>query len=108
MSNREADPGLSLKPGARLVREWHGRIHTVTVTEDRSRKLPIRSLLPIGLVLASSDLCAQPRRVRVTQATLAKSSKASRSPTRKMRCAIYTRKSSEEGLEQAFNSMPVP
>ena len=28
------DPGLSLKPGARLVREWHGRIHTVTVTED--------------------------------------------------------------------------
>jgi DUF2924 family protein len=28
------DPGLSLKPGARLVREWHGRTHTVTVTED--------------------------------------------------------------------------
>jgi hypothetical protein len=27
------DPGLSLKPGARLVREWHGRTHTVTVTE---------------------------------------------------------------------------
>ena len=25
--------------------------------------------------------------------------------TRKMRCAIYTRKSSEEGLEQAFNSL---
>jgi heterodisulfide reductase subunit A-like polyferredoxin len=25
---------LSLKPGARLVREWHGRAHTVTVTED--------------------------------------------------------------------------
>ena len=22
------------KPGARLVREWHGRTHTVTVTED--------------------------------------------------------------------------
>jgi Protein of unknown function (DUF2924) len=28
------DFGLSLKPGARLVREWHGRTHTVTVTED--------------------------------------------------------------------------
>ena len=28
------DPGLSLKPGARLVREWQGRTHTVTVTED--------------------------------------------------------------------------
>ena len=30
---------------------------------------------------------------------------ASRPPTRKLRCAIYTRKSSEEGLEQAFNSL---
>jgi len=28
------DPGISLKPGARLVREWHGRTHTVTVTEE--------------------------------------------------------------------------
>ena len=27
-------PSLRLKPGARLVREWHGRTHTVTVTED--------------------------------------------------------------------------
>lgn len=36
---------------------------------------------------------------------MAKSEKASRPPTGKMRCAIYTRKSSEEGLEQAFNSL---
>ena len=36
---------------------------------------------------------------------MAKSAKASRPPSRKMRCAIYTRKSSEEGLEQAFNSL---
>ena len=27
-------PSLTLKSGARLVREWHGRAHTVTVTED--------------------------------------------------------------------------
>ena len=27
-------PSLTLKPGARLVREWGGRTHTVTVTED--------------------------------------------------------------------------
>jgi hypothetical protein len=26
-------------------------------------------------------------------------------PTRKLRCAVYTRKSSEEGLEQEFNSL---
>jgi hypothetical protein len=29
-----ATPTLSLKPGARLVREWRGCTHTVTVTED--------------------------------------------------------------------------
>jgi len=29
-----ATPTLSLKPGARLVREWRGHIHTVTVMED--------------------------------------------------------------------------
>ena len=28
-----------------------------------------------------------------------------RGPTRTLRCAIYTRKSSEEGLEQDFNSL---
>ncbi len=27
-------PSLGLKPGARLVREWRGRAHTVAVTED--------------------------------------------------------------------------
>jgi len=27
-------PDLSLKPGARLVREWRGRTHTVVVTEN--------------------------------------------------------------------------
>ena len=27
-------PSLSLKPGARLMREWRGRTHSVTVTED--------------------------------------------------------------------------
>jgi Protein of unknown function (DUF2924) len=29
-----ATPSLALKPGARLVRAWRGRAHTVTVTED--------------------------------------------------------------------------
>lgn len=28
------DPGLALKPGARLVREWHGQSHTVIALED--------------------------------------------------------------------------
>jgi Protein of unknown function (DUF2924) len=28
------DPATVLKPGTRLVREWHGRTHTVIVAED--------------------------------------------------------------------------
>jgi hypothetical protein len=28
------DPGPRVRPGARLVREWRGRTHTVVVTED--------------------------------------------------------------------------
>jgi len=27
-------PGPRIKPGARLIREWHGRTHTVCVTDD--------------------------------------------------------------------------
>ena len=27
-------PSLSLKSGARLIREWRGRTHTITITED--------------------------------------------------------------------------
>lgn len=29
-----SSPGLALKPGARLVREWNGRTHTVMVIEN--------------------------------------------------------------------------
>ena len=36
---------------------------------------------------------------------MAESEKTPRRSTKKSRCAIYTRKSSEEGLEQAFNSL---
>jgi hypothetical protein len=32
--NTETQPRLSLKPGVKLVREWHSRTHTVTVLED--------------------------------------------------------------------------
>jgi hypothetical protein len=28
------DADLRIRPGMRLVREWHGRVHTVVVTED--------------------------------------------------------------------------
>src|ERR1700730_15456020 len=38
---------------------------------------------------------------------MGESDKTPRRSTKKARCAIYTRKSSEEGLEQAFNSLDV-
>src|SRR6266581_1710563 len=36
---------------------------------------------------------------------MTESEKTARRPAKRRRCAIYTRKSSEEGLEQAFNSL---
>ena len=36
---------------------------------------------------------------------MGESDKTPRRSAKKARCAIYTRKSSEEGLEQAFNSL---
>jgi site-specific DNA recombinase len=36
---------------------------------------------------------------------MTESDKASRRSAKKIRCAIYTRKSTDEGLEQAFNSL---
>jgi site-specific DNA recombinase len=36
---------------------------------------------------------------------MAESEKGARRPTRRLRCAIYTRKSTDEGLDHAFNSL---
>src|SRR3954462_7881898 len=43
--------------------------------------------------------------VRSREDGMADSEKTSRRPAKRARCAIYTRKSSDEGLEQAFNSL---
>ena len=108
------DPGLSLKPGARLVREWHGRTHTVTVTEDgfEYAGTTYPSLTKIAKKITGAHWSGprffglvrdRPHSAR-TEATMAESARR-RDRSRKMRCAIYTRKSTEEGLEQAFNSL---
>ena len=39
------------------------------------------------------------------EAAVAEPEKPTRRSAKKIRCAIYTRKSSDEGLEQAFNSL---
>jgi site-specific DNA recombinase len=36
---------------------------------------------------------------------MAESEKTARRPVKRSRCAIYTQKSTDEGLEQAFNSL---
>ena len=110
------DPGLSLKPGARLVREWHGRTHTVTVTEDgyEYAGTSYPSLTKVAKEITGAHWSG-PRFFGLKRSrypapeqgntTMAESEKELRRSARKLRCAIYTRKSSEEGLEQAFNSL---
>ncbi len=77
------DPRLP-PPGATLTRRFQGRNITVEVMEQgfRYEGAAYRSL-------SAADRAAQP---------------AAASPPR-MRCAIYTRKSTEEGLHQPFNSL---
>jgi hypothetical protein len=45
-----APPSPRIKPGSRLVREWHGRTHTVSVTDDgfTFEGKPYRSLTQIA------------------------------------------------------------
>src|SRR5215475_8029281 len=73
----------------------------------RSRRSPVRSPARIGPARASSVLDARPRSSRRPLALIMSRSKGGEprraAPT--IRCAIYTRKSSEEGLEQDFNSL---
>lgn len=49
-------PGLTLKPGARLIRKWHGRTHTVTVTEDGFEHggISYSSLTPIARAITGA------------------------------------------------------
>ena len=108
-------PSLSLKPGARLVREWHGRTHTVTVTEDgfdyAGTSYP--SLSKIAKKITGTHwsgprffgLLAKGKSHSERRRTMVESEKASRRAVKRLRCAIYTRKSTDEGLEKAFNSL---
>ncbi len=82
----------------RLVREWHGTTHVVTI-DDKGRG---------GVEWARVDLAQRYRqghhRQQWSGAGLLRSAQGDRA-MKPIRCAIYTRKSSEEGLEQDFNSL---
>ena len=72
--DRSFDPGISLKPGARLIREWNGRTHRVTLLEDgfdyQGRRY--RSLSQIARIITGAHWSG-PRFFGLTQG--AKSSK---------------------------------
>ena len=107
-------PPISLKPGTRLVREWRGGTHMVLVHADgvewRGQRYPSLSLVAREITGAH---WSGPRffglRRRLTNLLRSRESAMARAdPTRAaspIRCAIYTRKSSDDGLEQEFNSL---
>ena len=152
-----------IKPGARLIREWHGRTHAVVVTEEgfefegnfyrsltgiareitgaawsdrgsrtrqgcqrlrkkpcaarqvrlgrRARRRPVTMRGGVGCVgrdRRALRRLPEAEAKRAARGSLRKSTREAPSNIaggRKIRCAIYTRKSSEEGLEQEFNSL---
>ncbi len=90
--------------GVRLVREWKGERHEAKVTDA--------GVLYRGECYASLSEVARtitgvrwngPRFLRSAGRCMrAKLAAVGPSP---LRCAVYTRKSSDEGLEQSFNSL---
>ena len=110
------DPGLVLKAGTTLVRQWRGHTHTVLVHNDgfeaRGPALSVangncradyRGPLVGSAVLwpDQARACFGWRQARPVTRQMSLGAKRNA----RVRCAIYTRKSSEEGLEQEFNSL---
>ncbi len=102
-------PGAStnLRPGTLISKQWRGAEHVVTVLADgyqhqgtvyaASPEWPVRLAARAGTARLSSA-CA-----RGTDARRRWVMRANKAAIRW--CAVYTRKSSEEGLEQQFNSL---
>jgi DNA invertase Pin-like site-specific DNA recombinase len=96
--------------GTRLIREWQGTQHCATVRVDdfEYQGQPYKSISAIARAitkvrwngwvffgLKNRRGAAWPKKQLVTVSP----------PRQKLRCAVYTRKSSEEGLEMEFNSL---
>ena len=94
------------RAGMRLVREWQGRAHEVVVLEDGFlwNGKAYRSLSEIARLITGTRWSG-PRFFGLQDERRKESTAMGERTSRRMRCAIYTRKSSEEGLEQAFNSL---
>ena len=98
---RRRDPGRPIA-GTQLRREWKGVEHVVTV-----RRARLRVQRPPVQVLVGSrerDRRNEMERVVVLRSSSQRDARMN-APPRKIRAAIYCRKSSEEGLDQTFNSL---
>src|SRR6185503_5308969 len=72
----------------------------------RCRRSPVRSPAPTGQGHASSAwLSDAAHRLKTRPAMARNGDRARAARPDVIRCAVYTRKSSEDGLEQAFNSL---
>ena len=104
------DPKAALKRivngpvvGTQLIREWRGLEQKVDGAHRRLRvggpqvQEPERG--------GARDHRHPLERAHLLRGEAPWSQHVSPRPTRKLRCAVYTRKSSEEGLEQEFNSL---
>jgi Protein of unknown function (DUF2924)/Resolvase, N terminal domain len=107
-------PPISLKPGTRLVREWRG-VHMVLIHADgiewRGRRYRSPSVVArkitgarwsgprfFGLRRGGRSTLTQARERPMARADHARAGLT-------VRCAIYTRKSSDAGLDQEFNPL---
>ena len=91
-----------VKPGSVLVRDWKGKSHRVTVLD---RALPIDGKTYTSL----SEIARQITGTRWNGPRFfglrASATHDAEASTNQLRCAIYTRKSTEHGLELEFNSL---
>src|ERR1700724_2352784 len=106
-------PPIALRPGTRLVREWRGVTHTALIHADgiewrgqRYSSLSVVARKITGARWSGPRFFGLRRQLdshSKAGGAMAKADLARTGST--IRCAIYTRKSSDEGLEQEFNSL---
>ena len=103
-SSQQTLPVTIVKPGTRLLREWHGVTYEVIILENSvmCNGKHYRSLSEVASFITGARWSG-PLFFGTEEGGCMNTKLINTKPT--LRCAIYTRKSSEEGLEQEFNSL---
>ncbi len=101
--------------GTRLLREWKGVEHAVTVLADgfEWEGRPYQSLSAIARAITGTrwngwtffGLKSRAERAVSRRSLPGNAGRLDHSPVLKRRCAVYTRKSTEEGLDREFNTL---